>query len=62
MRSTDRDLQLDSIDRAILNELQHDGRLSNQALAQRVHLSASACLRASSNNIAGLCFMPMVPE
>lgn len=45
MRSTDRDLQLDSIDRTILNELQHDGRLSNQALAQRVHLSASACLR-----------------
>jgi Lrp/AsnC family transcriptional regulator, leucine-responsive regulatory protein len=37
--------KLDSIDRAILNQLQHDGRLSNQDLAQRVHLSASACLR-----------------
>ncbi|WP_310737650.1 Lrp/AsnC family transcriptional regulator [Mitsuaria sp. WAJ17] len=38
-------MQLDSIDRAILNELQTDGRLSNQDLAQRVHLSPSACLR-----------------
>ena len=36
---------LDSIDRAILAELQHEGRLSNQDLAQRVHLSPSACLR-----------------
>ncbi|MBB2486295.1 Lrp/AsnC family transcriptional regulator [Mitsuaria sp. WAJ17] len=39
------EVQLDSIDRAILNELQTDGRLSNQDLAQRVHLSPSACLR-----------------
>lgn len=39
------EVQLDSIDRAILNELQQDGRLSNQDLAQRVHLSPSACLR-----------------
>jgi len=37
--------QLDAIDRCILNELQADGRLSNQTLAQRVHLSPSACLR-----------------
>ena len=36
---------MDSIDRAILNELQGQGRLSNQELAQRVHLSPSACLR-----------------
>ncbi|SEL60851.1 DNA-binding transcriptional regulator, Lrp family [Roseateles sp. YR242] len=36
---------LDSIDRAILAALQQDARLSNQALAQQVHLSASACLR-----------------
>ena len=36
---------LDSIDRSILTELQHQGRLSNQDLAQRVHLSPSACLR-----------------
>lgn len=42
MQSTAR---LDSIDRAILRELQRDGRLANQDLAQRVHLSPSACLR-----------------
>ena len=45
MRTSPVDLPLDAIDRAILAELQSDGRLSNQALAQRVHLSASACLR-----------------
>ena len=37
--------QLDAVDRAILNELQRDGRQSNQDLAQRVQLSPSACLR-----------------
>jgi Lrp/AsnC family transcriptional regulator, leucine-responsive regulatory protein len=37
--------KLDSIDRNILTELQREGRLSNQDLAQRVHLSPSACLR-----------------
>ncbi len=37
--------KLDAIDRAILGELQREGRLSNLALAQRVHLSPSACLR-----------------
>jgi DNA-binding Lrp family transcriptional regulator len=37
--------QLDATDRAILNELQIDGRLANVDLAQRVHLSPSACLR-----------------
>lgn len=36
---------LDVTDRAILRELQIDGRISNLALAQRVHLSPSACLR-----------------
>jgi Lrp/AsnC family leucine-responsive transcriptional regulator len=40
-----RPVALDSIDRLILGELQSDGRLSNVDLAQRVHLSASACLR-----------------
>eukprot|EP01136_Pigoraptor_vietnamica_P012244 Opistho-1_new@51967 len=39
------DAQLDTVDRAILRELQTDGRVSNQDLAQRVHLSPSACLR-----------------
>src|SRR3977135_1888969 len=36
---------LDDIDRRILEALQQDGRLSNLALAERVNLSQSACLR-----------------
>lgn len=35
----------DDRDRAILRELQREGRLTNAELAERVHLSASACLR-----------------
>jgi DNA-binding Lrp family transcriptional regulator len=38
-------VQLDAIDRAILQQLQQDARLTNVELAQRVHLSPSACLR-----------------
>ena len=38
------DFSLDRIDRKILTNLQAEGRLSNQALAERVALSASACL------------------
>jgi Lrp/AsnC family transcriptional regulator, leucine-responsive regulatory protein len=45
MRSSTAPVQLDAIDRAILTELQAHGRLSNLELAQRVHLSPSACLR-----------------
>ncbi len=45
MRSIPAEVKLDAIDRSILNQLQHEGRLSNQDLAQRVHLSPSACLR-----------------
>jgi DNA-binding Lrp family transcriptional regulator len=45
MRIQMSEAQLDAIDRAILNELQRDGRVTNATLAQRVHLSASACLR-----------------
>ena len=45
MRQTQKPPQLDAIDRAILQELQADGRLSNVELAQRVSLSPSACLR-----------------
>ncbi|MBL4812255.1 MAG: Lrp/AsnC family transcriptional regulator [Rhodobacteraceae bacterium] len=37
--------QIDQIDARILQELSSDGRLSNQMLAERVGLSASACLR-----------------
>ena len=36
---------LDRTDRRILHELQHNGRLANSALAERVNLSESACLR-----------------
>lgn len=36
---------LDSTDKAILTELGVDGRMSNVALAETVHLSPSACLR-----------------
>ena len=36
---------LDRTDLLLLAELQHDGRLTNTELAERVHLSASACLR-----------------
>lgn len=35
---------MDALDRRILHELQHDGSLSNVALAQRVGLSPSPCL------------------
>lgn len=37
--------RVDKIDRAILTELQRDGRLSNVQLAELVGLSESACLR-----------------
>ena len=35
----------DKIDLSILSALQDDGRITNQDLAERVNLSASACLR-----------------
>jgi DNA-binding Lrp family transcriptional regulator len=38
-------MKLDDQDRSILDVLQQDGRISNVALASRVHLSESACLR-----------------
>ncbi|MEL6202016.1 MAG: Lrp/AsnC family transcriptional regulator [Pseudomonadota bacterium] len=38
-------MNFDQIDRAILNELQRDGRITNAALAERVGASASACSR-----------------
>ena len=37
--------RLDPMDRAILAVLGADGRISNVALAEKVHLSPSACLR-----------------
>ena len=38
-------MTLDKFDRAILNHLQRDGRMSNVDLASTVSLSESACLR-----------------
>ena len=38
-------MKLDRYDRKILRELQADGRLTNQDLADRIGLSASPCLR-----------------
>jgi len=36
---------LDAIDLRILDQLQHDAALSNQALAEKVHVSSATCLR-----------------
>ena len=44
MRNQSSIVQLDAIDVSILTELQADGRLTNLELAQRIHLSPSACL------------------
>jgi len=38
-------MNMDDYDRHILRELQQDGRLSNQELADRISLSPSPCLR-----------------
>jgi Lrp/AsnC family transcriptional regulator, leucine-responsive regulatory protein len=38
-------MKLDRTDQTLLAELQRDGRLTNRELAERVHLSESACLR-----------------
>ncbi|HEY5850671.1 MAG TPA: Lrp/AsnC family transcriptional regulator [Lysobacter sp.] len=38
-------VELDRTDLLVLAELQRSGRLTNAELAERVHLSASACLR-----------------
>jgi Lrp/AsnC family leucine-responsive transcriptional regulator len=38
-------MEIDSIDIALLTQLQQDASLSNQALAERVHVSPPTCLR-----------------
>src|SRR5437899_7661473 len=38
-------ISLDAIDKRILEQLQHDGRLSNADLADKVGLSSSPCWR-----------------
>ena len=40
---------MDVKDRQIIRELQKDGRLTNQELAERVNLSPSPCLRRVRN-------------
>ena len=40
-----RETGMDGYDLAILDALQHDGSLTNAALGERVHLSASQCSR-----------------
>ena len=40
---------MDAKDRQIIRELQKDGRLTNQELAERVNLSPSPCLRRVRN-------------
>ncbi len=45
MRNQGNDATLDAIDRALLEVLQADAKLTNIELAERVHLSPSACLR-----------------
>ena len=42
-------INIDKIDRAILDALQQDGRQSNVELAKKVGLSESACLRRVKN-------------
>ncbi len=55
MLQNGRPMELDAIDLRILRELQHDGSLSNVALARRVHLSPSPCLaRVKALQAAGL--------
>ncbi|MEA1988458.1 MAG: AsnC family protein, partial [Pseudomonadota bacterium] len=38
-------MKLDNYDKAILNALQENGRLTNQEIADQIGLSPSACLR-----------------
>ncbi|GAB3672469.1 Lrp/AsnC family transcriptional regulator [Salinisphaera aquimarina] len=45
MNDTRNTIDLDRFDRRILEILQQDGRISNQALAEQVNLSPSPCLR-----------------
>lgn len=42
-------VKLDAIDQKLLHELQINGRISNVALAEQVHLSTAACLRRVRN-------------
>ena len=50
--SAENSAELDAADRRILRALQADGRLSNKALAARVHLSESATLARTRRLLA----------
>ena len=45
MKDSTETVQLDAIDRRILELMQRDASLTNQALAARVHVSPATCLR-----------------
>lgn len=45
MQSQDPQVSLDEVDKRLLRLLQEDCSLTNQALAERAHLSAPTCLR-----------------
>ena len=45
MKTVSEHVELDRFDRQIVELLQADGRISNQALAEAVNLSPSPCLR-----------------
>jgi len=47
-------ISLDPIDKRILEQLQHDGRLSNADLAEKVGLSSSPCWRVKALEEAGV--------
>ena len=49
MNKTQYSADVDRIDKLILHELQENARLSNAALAERINLSESACLRRVRN-------------
>ena len=38
-------MEIDRRDRTLLDLLEREGRMTNSALAERAHLSESACLR-----------------
>jgi Lrp/AsnC family leucine-responsive transcriptional regulator len=46
-------IELDAIDRRLLNKLQDDCSMTNQALAEQLHLSAPTCLRRVRRLVEG---------
>ena len=52
MQDMDDDLDLDATDLRLLDLLQDDASLTNQALAERAHVSAATCLRRVARLVA----------